>query len=54
MEKAQVLFNCVRIDLDDALTADVSLVESHPHLHLHLKWIRQTLAYIREINEVLL
>ena len=52
--EAQVLVTCGKLDLDDAVTAAVSSVASHPHLQLYLKGVRRSLTSIREIKEAFL
>ena len=52
--EAQVLVTCGKLNLDDAVTAAVSLVASHPHLQLYLKGVRRSLTSIREIKEAFL
>ena len=52
--EAQVLVTCGKLNLDDAVTAAVSSVASHPHLQLYLKGVRRSLTSIREIKEAFL
>lgn len=52
--EAQVLVTCGKLDLDDAVTAAISSVASHPHLQLYLKGVKRTLTSIREIKEAFL
>jgi hypothetical protein len=52
--EAQVLVTCGKLSMDDAITAAVSSVASHPHLQLYLKGIKRSFTSIREIKEALL
>lgn len=52
--EVQVLVTCGKLSMDDAITAAVSSVASHPHLQLYIKASSAHFLSIKETKEALL